>query len=146
MNLVCLSLLMVHSCTVLVPNAQTIFSFYDSFTNIFITIVYTLFLWFFFDNLCAFNLSNISLIRANTFIWVWALCVILKYLVICNNDLFILGAFWHLALEEWNHLILKCIVRLLCTSDSRPHACSRKLSIFVWFHLIWLRCQNRNLV
>jgi len=136
---------MVCSCTILIPNARTIFFFYDSFTNLFITIGYILFLWFPFDNLCAFSLSNIFFIRANAFIWVWALHVILKYLVVYNNDLSISRAFWHLALEEWNHLIFKCIVRLLCTSNSRPHACSRKFSIFVWFHLIWLRCQNRNL-
>ncbi len=129
----CLSLLMVCSCTVSIPNAQTIFSFYDSFTNLLITIGYILFWWFLFHNICSFNLSNIYLIRANTFIRMWALCAILKYLVICNNNLSILGAFWNLALEEWNHLLLKCIVRLLCTFNSRPHACSRKLLIFVWF-------------
>jgi hypothetical protein len=39
--------------------------------------------------------------------------------------------FWHLTPEEWNHLLLNCIIRILSTFNFRPHICSRKLLISI---------------
>jgi hypothetical protein len=37
---------------------------------------------------------------------------------------------WYLAPEEWNRLLLTCIVKILSTFNFRPHAWSKKLSVF----------------